>query len=468
LEGTASLEDLLARVAERAAATPPGEWIVGRGWIESRWTPPEFPTVADLDRAAPEHPVYLVRADGHAGVVNSAALREAGIGRQTPDPPGGAIARGPDGAPSGMLIDRAQQLVRARLPEESPERRREALVRGARFLAERGWTHVSIAGTSWEEIDEIERLIEAGEMPVRVFAAVGGPGPDADRLLDEGPRRRDDGMLTVGAIKLVMDGALGSRGAALLAPYADAPETSGLLMHEPETLRPLLERALRAGVQIQTHAIGDRANRLVLDLYEQAFAAVPPGKRRVAEPRWRIEHAQVLDPADIPRFAKLGVVASMQPSHAIGDLHFAPRRLGRERLRGAYAWRSLLGAGARIAAGSDAPVERGDPLVEFYAASVRKDLDGFSNEDWATEQRLSREEALRALTEWGAWTVFDEAERGRIAPGLRADFTVLSADPLAADEHEIPAIRVEMTVVGGRIVYDAGADGSASSGSSRR
>jgi len=450
LSDAASLADLQARVAERVAAVTPGEWIVGRGWIEARWEPPVFPNRADLDAVAPENPVYLVRADGHGAVANSVALAIAGVDAAEV-PAGGAILRDADGEPSGMLLDRAQNLIRPHLPQETPERTREALILGARTMAERGWTQVSIAGTSWDEIAMLRELIDSGEIGIRIYAAIGGPGDDADRLLAQGPQIDPAGRLDVRSIKLFLDGALGSKGAALLAPYSDH-DSAGLLMHEPATLEPLLARALGAGVQIQTHAIGDRANRLVLDLYEQAFAGLDPAARRAA--RWRIEHAQILDPADIPRFAELGVIASMQPSHAITDLHFALSRLGAERLRGAYAWRSLVDAGAVLAAGSDAPVEKGDPLVELYAASVRKGLDGFSDDHWGLDQALSREEALRALTEWAAYAMFQEAWRGKIRPGMWADLTVFSRDVLAVPGEELLGAEVEMTVVGGRIVFE--------------
>jgi predicted amidohydrolase YtcJ len=228
-------------------------------------------------------------------------------------------------------------------------------------------------------------------------------------------------------------------------------------MHEPDALRPLLENALRKGIQIQTHAIGDRANRVVLDLYEKAFAAVPKSERAVPEPRWRIEHAQILRPADVPRFAALGVIPSMEASHAITDLHFAPSRLGPERLAGAYAWRSLVDSGAKIAGGSDAPVERGDPIVELYAAAVRKDLNGFSDEDWHREQRLSRDEALRTLTDWASFATFEETRRGTIEVGKLADFTVLSGDPLTVSDEDLAKLQVAMTIVGGRVIYDAAA-----------
>ena len=253
---------------------------------------------------------------------------------------------------------------------------------------------------------------------------------------------------------MIFDGALGSRGAALLKPYSDAPETSGYLTEKPEDLKPMFEEALRRGIQVETHAIGDRANRTILDLYEQAFRAVPPNERKVREPRWRVEHAQIVDLADIPRFAKLGVIPSMQPSHAISDLFFAPARLGMDRLAGAYAWQSFLKSGSIICGGSDAPVERGEPMIEFYAAISRKSVKGFSGEGWHPEQAVSREQALKMFTIWPAYAAFEENDKGKIDIGMLADFTVLSNDIMKIPEPEILNTRCVMTVIGGEIVYE--------------
>ena len=254
-------------------------------------------------------------------------------------------------------------------------------------------------------------------------------------------------------IKIIFDGALGSRGAALLKPYNDAPDTSGFLTEKPEELRPLFEEALRRGIQIETHAIGDRANRMILDLYEEAFKAVPPEQRKIREPRWRVEHAQIVDPADIPRFAKLGVIPSMQPSHAISDLFFAPARLGMDRLADAYPWQSFLKSGCIIAGGSDAPVERGEPMIEFYAAVSRKSIKGESGEGWHPEQAVSRDQALKMFTIWPAYAAFEEKDKGSIEPGKLADFTVLSQDIMRIPEPEILKTLAVMTVIGGEVVY---------------
>jgi predicted amidohydrolase YtcJ len=317
-----------------------------------------------------------------------------------------------------------------------------------------GWTQLQVAGMTWEEIGELCRLYAEGRVKLRVYAAVGGPGPDAKRLLAAGRKHQScDPRLTVRAIKLYMDGALGSRGAALLEPYSDSPASRGLLRHAPEQILRITIEGLRSGIQIQTHAIGDRANRIVLDQYQQALAAVPAAERAVADPRLRIEHLQVIDDADIPRLAQMGVVASMQTSHAISDMLFAPARLGPQRIGRAYAWRKVLDAGAVLAGGSDAPVEQGDPRIEFYAAVARRTLVGHAGPDWGLDQRLTRAEALASLTTGPAWAAFEEGMRGTIEPGKWADFSVFSADLMAVPEAAILDARAVMTVIGGEVAW---------------
>src|SRR5436190_438115 len=393
LEGLTNLEDFLAKVKERVDRAKPGEWVTGRGWIETFWKPPVFPTRWDLDKISPNNPVFLSRADGHGAVANSAALKIGNVTKDTKDPFGGQILRDKEtGEPVGMLLDNAQGLVTRHIP-----------------------------------------------------AATGG---DTDQ-----------------AIKVVSDGALGSRGAALLAPYSDVPEVKGtdgqmhpnvgFLRVKDEDLMPMLKEALQKGIQVETHAIGDYANRFTLDEYEKALAAVPKSQRKIAEPRWRDEHSQIVNPSDIPRFAKLGILASMQPSHAIGDFHFAPSRLGKERLNGAYAWNTFIKSGVIIPGGSDAPVERGEPMIEFYAAVARKDIRGFSDENWHPEEKVTRENALKMFTLWPAHVAFEENLRGSIEVGKLADLTVLSADIMKIPEMDILKTHCVMTVIGGEIVYEA-------------
>jgi predicted amidohydrolase YtcJ len=409
LDSAGSVDELKQQLASWAADHPESAWITGRGWIETHYEPPVFPTRHDLDEVVADRPVFLRRADGHAGLANSKALELAGIGRDTEAPFGGEILKDAQGEPTGMLIDRAQALVGGHIPDDGRPALKEALRVGGEVAAGQGWAALHAIVDGWEDVEALRELYREAKMPVRNYVAVRWPGAGAERLLDHGPIIGEfDGRLTIRAIKINLDGALGSRGAALFEPYADDPGNSGLLTNTAEELRPVLERALRNGIQVWTHAIGDRANRLILDLYEEAFEAVPVEARRVAEPRWRVEHAQHLSAEDIPRFAELGVIASMQPSHAIGDLHFAPSRLGYERLRYAYAWRSLIDAGAILIGGSDAPVEVGDPEIELHAATTRTDLEGYSGEGWHPEQALSREEAVKMFSEWAAYAAFEE------------------------------------------------------------
>jgi predicted amidohydrolase YtcJ len=340
LEGASTLEDFLARVKERAGKTERGKWITGRGWIETFWQPPQFPTRGDLDKIAPDNPVFLTRADGHAAIANSAALNLARIDKNTPNPFGGEILKDKQsGEPTGMLLDHAQELVAKNIPKPSEAEREQAFLLGVKREIELGWCQIQNAGSDPADIVLIRHVFNAGKVKLRVYNAVYGPGPAAESLLREGiTLDQKEHRFTQRTIKVVFDGALGSRGAALLEPYSDAPETSGYLTQKESDLQPMFEQALAKGVQVETHAIGDRANRIILDLYERALKSVPPEKRKIREPRWRVEHAQILSPPDIPRFSKLGVIASMQPSHAISDLFFAPSRLGQERLAGAYAW----------------------------------------------------------------------------------------------------------------------------------
>lgn len=456
LTGVESLAALQQRVRVRAVSDP-SAWIVGRGWIESRWTPAVFPTRADLDAVVTAKPVMLERADGHAVVVNSRALEVAGITAATPDPPGGEILRDPrTGEPTGMLVDAAVDLVQKHVPAPTAGDLRRALAAGAERSLRLGWTQLQVAGMTWEEIDELCRLYADGRVKLRVYAAIGGPGPDAERLLAAGRRYEScDPRLTVRSIKLYMDGALGSRGAALLEPYSDSPESRGLLRNAPGEILRITKAGLRAGIQVQTHAIGDRGNRVVLDQYERALAEVPVAQRAVAEPRLRIEHLQVIHDDDIPRLAQMGVIASMQTSHAISDMLFAPARLGPQRIGRAYAWRKILDAGAVLAGGSDAPVEQGDPRIEYYAAVARRTLEGFAGPDWGLDQRLTRAEALALLTTGPAHAAFEEKVRGTIEPGKWADFSVFSADLMAVPEAAILEARAVMTVIGGEVAWAA-------------
>lgn len=450
LEGSASVAEAMARLTAWADTHPEGP-IVGRGWIETHWPEGRFLTAADLDAAAPGRIVLLGRADGHAVAVSSAALRAAGIDASTLAPDGGEILKDEQGQPTGLLVDAAEQLVARLMPQSDPDATRQAYREGFRVEAAYGWTGLHYMSAPWADIALLEQMAEAGEAPIRVYAAV--DMGDAEALFASGPRSVADGRIITRAIKVYADGALGSRGAALFAPYSDRHDTTGLMQIDGARALPLYERALRHGIQIATHAIGDRGNAEVLGWYGRVFAGVPEAERTVAEPRWRIEHAQILRPADEPLFATIPVIASMQPSHAIGDLHFAPARLGDARLDGAYAWHSLVDLGVVVVGGSDAPVERGDPLIEFYAAVARRDLNGFQGPDWRAGEAVDRATALKMFTLWPAYASFREAELGTIEIGKRADFTAFNIDLMTVPEADIPQGQAVLTVVDGQVVY---------------
>ncbi len=442
-----SKEEILLRVRAASASAPKGTWIRGRAWDQNRWTDTAFPTAADLEASAPKTPVVLARVDGHAIWVNRAALKAAGVTKATPDPPGGRIERLADGSPAGVLVDNAKELVTRAIPAPGPDEIRKDFVAGLEACARAGLTGVGEAsGSSLADLGILEGLARERRLPIRVYATVGPH--DLDAALAHGPVSL--GRLTVRAVKLYADGALGSRGAALLADYSDAPGNRGLDVTAPEEIERIAEKALRGGFQVWTHAIGDRAVRTTLDAYEKALEAVKP-----VDARPRIEHAQNVAPEDVPRFAKLGVIASMQPTHATSDMGWVEARLGKARIPESYAWRTLLKAGARLAGGSDFPVESERPLLEVYAAVTRQDVSGNPPGGWRPEEELGRAEALRLLTSDNAYAEFAEKRRGRIAPGFDADFTVLDREIFApgTPAAEILKAKVVMTVVGGEIVY---------------
>ncbi len=453
LEGSTSVADAMARLAAWAEAHPEGP-VIGRGWIETHWPEGRFLTRADLDAAAPGRIVLLGRADGHAVVASSAALAAAGITSDTLAPAGGEILKDDGGEPTGLLVDAAEQLVAGLTPQTNPESTRDAYRAGFRVEAEYGWTGIHFMSAPWKDVPLMESMALHGEAPIRVYNSITPDG--AAELIAGGPRSVADGRVITRAIKYYADGALGSRGAALFGPYADRPDTTGLMQVTEQEIVPLYQQALRGGIQVATHAIGDRGNASVAEWYQQAFAGVGPDDRpNGADVRWRIEHAQILRPSDYHWFVDLPIIASMQPSHAIGDLHFAPARLGDARLDGAYAWRSLADLGVVVVGGSDAPVERGAPLIEFYAAVARRDLQGFQGPDWRPQEAVDRQTALKMFTLWPAYASFREEELGTIEVGKRADFTAFDVDLMTAPEADIPKGRAVLTVVDGVVVFRA-------------
>ena len=447
VRGKKSAEEAAKVVAEAAKGRAKGEWITGRGWDQNLWPGAQFPTHGALDAAAPEHPVALSRIDGHALWANAAAMRAAGIGKGTQDPPGGRILRDAAGEPTGVFIDNAMNLVEAMIPGDPPDVRERRILRAAEQALSLGLTGVHEMGIDDETVKVYRALAASGRLPIRVHAYLSGEGR-LEALKGRAPDVDATGtaMFVLRGVKLFADGALGSRGAALLKPYADEPSTSGLMLMDREALTRAAHLVADAGYQLAVHAIGDRANRNVLD----AFEAIGPGRAKSL--RFRVEHAQIVSPEDLPRFSALGVIASMQPTHATSDMPWAPARLGGDRLRGAYAWRSLLSSGARVVFGSDFPVEEPSPLLGIYAAVSRQDLEGQPPGGWTPAERIDLDEALVAFTAAPAYAAFVEGNRGRIAPGYVADLTVFGRD--LAPDRSVVDTPIDIVVVGGRVARE--------------
>jgi predicted amidohydrolase YtcJ len=448
LVGTRSYEEVIARVVERARLMPTGEWVRGRGWDQNDWADTRFPTHEALSRAVPDHPVYLTRVDGHAGLVNAKALELAGVTAATEDPDGGRFIRDGGGNPTGVLIDRAQGIVGQVIPSASREEQREAALAAIAEANRWGLTGVHDAGVGAGTIDLYEELAREGRYNLRNYVMIRGGDETLQRYFDRGPQDGLHDRVWIRAIKITADGALGSRGAALLEPYSDDPHNSGLVITGEERIRDVAVRALQEGFQLNVHAIGDRGNRLVLDAFESALQQVP-----TADHRFRIEHAQVLHFQDIPRFAELDVLPSMQGSHQTSDMYWAIDRLGWTRVQSAYAWRTLLNTGVVVPNGSDFPVESPNPLISFKAFVTRQDENGWPAGGWFPEERTTREEALKSMTLWPAYAGFMEEVSGSLSPGKFADFVVLDQDIMAIAPERILDTQVLMTVLGGQVVY---------------
>ena len=450
LVGARSYDEVIARVVAFARGQPEGTWILGRGWDQNDWGDTRFPTHEALSRALPNHPVWLTRVDGHAGLANAAALRAAGVSAASADPSGGRIERTATREPTGVFIDNAKSLVERAIPAPSRDDTRRAI--SAAITESHRWGLVGLhdAGESRATIDLLEEMAKAGQLPFRLYVMVGDDSAAIAHYLARGPQSGLYGNhLWIRAFKLYADGALGSRGAALLEPYADDPNNRGLLLTAPAHIQDVAQRALRAGFQVNTHAIGDRGNRVVLDAYDAALRANP-----TADHRFRVEHAQILNHDDIPRFAELGVIPSMQAVHQTSDMYWAGSRLGPGRLLGAYAWRSLLNTGVVVPNGSDFPVEAVNPLLSFHSAVARQDAENWPVGGWMPEQRMTRDEALKAMTIWPAYAGFQEATMGSLSPGKLADFVVLDRDIMTVPERDILGTSVLATYIGGKAVYE--------------
>ncbi len=450
LVGTRSYDEVVARTATRARTLPAGTWVLGRGWDQNQWGDTRFPTHDALSRAIPDQPVVLGRIDGHAVLANAAAMRAAGITAATRDPEGGRIVRDAQGNPTGVFVDNAEGLVTRAMPDLSRDEKRTAIRAAIAEMHRWGLVGMHDAGAGAEVLGIYEELGKAGQLDLRLYAMIADDSAAIARAFAGGPRSAlYDAHLWIRSVKLYADGALGSRGAALLEPYADDAGNTGLLVSAPAHIREVATRALRAGFQVNTHAIGDRGNRLVLDAYEAALKAVP-----TADHRFRVEHAQILNHQDIPRFAALGVIPSMQAVHQTSDMYWAGNRLGVARLLGAYAWRSLLATGVPVPNGSDFPVEQVNPLLSFHSAVTRQDASNWPAGGWYPAQRMTREEALKSMTIWPAYAAFQEQLMGSLSAGKLADFVVLDRDIMTVGDADILGTRVLATYIGGKAVYE--------------
>ena len=454
LVGTQSLSEAQARVSAYARAHPGRKWLLGRGWNQVIWKLGRFPYAAELDAVSAGRPAVLERIDGHAEWVNTAALRAAGITSATPDPTGGRIEHDASGNPSGVLVDNAMTLVDKVTPPPSVEELRVALRAALAHMNSVGLTSAGDAGVSARSISLYREFADKGELTARIYAMIADTGADFRSLSKQGPLiAYGADFLTVRAVKLFADGALGSRGAAMLAPYSDAPTQRGLLFMSDKDMETKIEIALKAGYQVNVHAIGDAANRQVIDGFEAAYKVVPAGRAL----RNRIEHAQVVSLTDIPRFKQLDLIASMQPTHATSDMNMAEDRIGKERLKGAYAWRSYLSQGTRIAGGSDFPVESDNPFFGLYSAVTRADHDGKPAGGWHPEQAMTLTEAFRAFTLDAAYAQHQEKTLGSLEPGKWADFILVDRDLFHVPALDIWKLKVQETWVAGKQVYSAGA-----------
>lgn len=443
LTGTTSLDEVIARTKERAGSLGANEWVLGRGWDQTSWPVKEFPTAAAVDAVISDRPVWLTRVDGHAGLANSAAMRLAGITAATPDPAGGRLIRDAQGNPTGVFVDHAQSLIEAKVPEPTHEQRKRRVLAAAKRIAENGLTEIHDAGADGDTMLAVRELVDTKQFPIRLYQMISDEPALLSDWFKRGPMIDYGGRWTVRAVKMYADGALGSRGAALLAPYSDDPSNTGLVISTVEHMTDVARRGRAAGFQINTHAIGDRGVRNVIDAYEAA--GVAPMNR------WRIEHFQVVAPTDFARVAHDGIIASMQPTHATSDMRWAEQRVGAERIKGAYAWRTVLNSGARLALGSDFPVEDVNPWFGIYSAVTRQNHQGEPAGGWYPEQKLTLAEAIRGFTLDAAFAAFEDSSRGTIEVGKLADFTIVDGDVYASTS--LFATKTRMTVVGGEVVY---------------
>lgn len=443
LVGTGSWNEVLQKLRAQRRQYPQAPWLTGRGWDQNDWAAKQFPTKDSLDRQFPDVPVFLIRVDGHAALVNQKALDLAGVSSRTPIS-GGVIERDAQGRLTGLLIDNAVDLVSAKIPEPTPAEAARLLLQAQQECLALGLTSMADAGLEPAQIERLDSLQKAGQLKVRLDAMISATPQNVQYYLKRGPYRTD--RLTVNSFKVYADGALGSRGACLLHPYADRPRQTGFLLSSVQEYRALARRLAASPFQMNTHAIGDSANRLLLDIYGEVLRGQP-------DRRWRIEHAQVVSPADVAKFQRYGIVPSVQPTHATSDMYWAGERLGAERLRTAYAYQDLLRATGRLALGSDFPVEYLNPLFGFHAAVARQDSKNFPKGGFQMENAISREAALRGMTEWAAWAAFEDEQKGTLTPGKWADFVILDQDLMTAPAAQLREAKVLGTYIQGEKVF---------------
>lgn len=450
LFGAPSIDEVVRVVKERCYHAQPGEWIQGRGWDQNLWTTKEFPTAEMLNAVSPNNPVILIRVDGHAIWVNQKAMEIAGVTRETKDPDGGKIVRDAKGNPTGIFVeDNARELIESHLPPVTETDIEQNLLKAADECLKVGLTEVGDMAIDSIEIAAYQYLAETDRLPIRIYGSIISPSSAWNDWQHRAPLiGYGHGMLTIRGMKMFADGALGSRGAALVDEYSDDPGNRGTTVTSEEELDREFRIAFQNGYQPMVHAIGDRANHIVLNAYQKVLSSIPP-----ADYRPRIEHAQVLLPEDIPRFKQLNILPSMQPVHATSDMYWAESRLGPKRILGAYAWRSILQTGSIIIGGSDFPDDAMNPLWGIYAAITRSDRDGYPQDGWYREQRMTREEAVRCYTQWASYGLFQEYSKGTIEQGKLADLTILSKDIMKIPPSEILSTDVEMTIIDGKIVY---------------
>ncbi|MBC6699116.1 amidohydrolase [Hymenobacter puniceus] len=443
LVGTNSWPEVIQKLQRQRQQYPQAAWLTGRGWDQNDWPSKQFPTKDTLDALFPNTPVFIIRVDGHAALVNQKALDLAGVTARTPIS-GGTITRNVAGQLTGLLVDNAVDLVSAKIPEPTPAEADAALLQAQKLCLAVGLTSMADAGLDKANIDRLEALQQAGKLKVRLYAMLNPTKANKDFYLENGPVLQD--RLTVSSFKVYADGALGSRGACLVEPYADRPKETGFLLSTEKEYRALAKEIAASKFQMNTHAIGDSANRIILDIYGEAL-------KGQQDRRWRIEHAQVITPADMPKFGQYGIVPSVQPTHATSDMYWAGERLGSSRLKTAYAYEELRKQYGQVAIGSDFPVEDINPLFGFHSAVARQDAKNYPGNGFQMENALSRPDALRGMTTWAAHAAFEDKQKGSIRPGMAADFVVLKTDLLEAPKEQLRTAKVQQTWIAGERVF---------------